>query len=305
MSVRRLSLLLAFFVALAPLACNARARPEFPPELTAFEAASAEPIFKGAPGQWDAFIRERGWIVIDDGVWKLYYTGYDSPTGIRRLGLATSPDGLAWTRHADRPLVDDQWIEDMTIVKDGPTWHMFAEGKDDQAHAFTSDDGLAWTRVGPLDIRTTDDKPIPPGPFGTPAVFKEGDTWYLFYERSDQGVWLATSKDRAVWRHVQDEPIMTPGPDDYDRDMIALNQVIKHKGRYYAYYHGCQNDPDKTKRRWSPALASSTDLIHWKKFPGNPLLPRADNRSSGIVVPYEGAFRFYTMHPAVWAYRNK
>lgn len=293
----------ALLACLLTTACNARS--SFPQELTSFTPLAEAPIFTGAPGQWDAHIRERGWIVIDDGVWKLYYTGYDAPDGVRRLGLATSPDGLKWTRHPDNPLVKDQWIEDMTIVKDGPLWRMFAEGKDDQAHAFTSPDGLAWTRVGPLDIRTTKNEPIPPGPFGTPAVIKKGDTWYLFYERSDKGVWLAASKTLDVWKHVQDAPVMVPGPSEYDRDMIALNQVIDHKGRYYAFYHGCKNDPDKAKRLWCPGVAASNDLIHWEKFAGNPIVPREANRSSGIVVPVDGGFRLYTMHPAVWAYAQK
>src|SRR4051812_23143343 len=82
--------------------------PLFPPELTRFAALQDKPVFTGEPGQWDAFIRERGWILREDGIWKLWYTGYDSPDGIRRLGYATSNDGLQWTRHAKNPLVADQ-----------------------------------------------------------------------------------------------------------------------------------------------------------------------------------------------------
>jgi len=277
----------------------------FPPELTSFAALAAKPVFTGAPGQWDAFIRERGWIVVENGIWKLYYTGYDSPDGIRRLGLATSPDGLAWTRHPNNPLVKDQWIEDMMIVKDGDLFYMFAEGKDDQAHLFTSRDGLAWTRVGQLDIRMTNGEPLSPGPFGTPTAFKEKDTWNLFYERNDKGVWLARSKSLDRWVNVQDEPVLVPGPDEYDRDLIDMNQVIKHKELYYAFYHGSKNHPDKSKRRWCTCLAASDDLIHWHKYPKNPLVPLAENKSSGIVVPVENGYRLYTMHPAVWAFGRK
>ena len=57
--------------ALAFTACNARPQPAFPPELTSFVALADKPVFTGEPGTWDAFIRERGWIVIEGGVWKL------------------------------------------------------------------------------------------------------------------------------------------------------------------------------------------------------------------------------------------
>ncbi len=295
-----------FLIAVCGLvSCSSQPPFSFPPELTSFTALSEKPVFEGAPGQWDALVRERGWIVVDKGVWNLYYTGYDAPEGIRRLGLATSPDGLTWTRHPDNPLVKDEWIEDMMIVKDGDKWHMFAEGKDDQAHAFTSADGLTWTRTGPLDIRLKNGDPLPPGPRGTPTVIAERGGWALLYERGDKGIWLARSPDLAVWTHVQDEPVMKPGPDAYDHDLIALNQVIKHKGRYYAYYHGSKDETDKANRKWCTCLAVSDDLLSWRKFPGNPLVPVAENRSSGIVVPFDGSFRLYTMHPKVWAYGAK
>ena len=59
----------------------------------------------------------------------------------------------------------------------------------------------------------------------------------------------------------------------YGRDMIALNQVIKHGGHYYAYYHGCATSgPDA--RKWSTAVAVSDDLIKWEKYPWEPAPPR-------------------------------
>jgi hypothetical protein len=186
----------------------------------------------------------------------------------------------------------------MVVKHDGKYW-MFAEGKDDLAHLLVSNDGLAWKRIGLLDIRKKDGTPIPPGPYGTPTAWYENGQWYLFYERMDKGIWLAVSRDMKVWTHVQDEPVLTPGPADCDRDLIALNQIIKHKGRYYAYYHGCAQTGPKA-RLWSTCIATSADLIHWEKFPGNPLQPVDENKSSGIVVHDGEKFRLYTMHPEVY-----
>ena len=89
-------------------------------------------------------------------------------------------------------------------------------GRNDVAHLLTSMDRVHWEEQGKLDIRTTLSKPLPPGPYGTPTVWIEGDTWYLFYERNDEGIWLATSKDRKVWTNVQDEPVIQMGPEPYD-----------------------------------------------------------------------------------------
>ena len=146
-------------------------------------------------------------------------------------------------------------------------------------------------------MRLASGEPIPPGPYGTPTVWVEDEVWYLFYERRDAGVWLASSTDLKVWTNIQDEPVLNKGPQAYDQYAVALNQVIKYNGRYYAYYHGSAHLP---WRDWNTNVATSTDLIHWTKYEHNPIV--SGNKSSGIVVHDGRAFRLYTMHPDVRLY---
>ena len=100
-----------------------------------------------------------------------------------------------------------------------------------------------------------------------------------------------------VWTNISDEPVLQPGPESYDQLMIALNQVIPYRGRYYAVFHG-SGTPQKP-RFWATGIAVSDDLLHWKKFSGNPLLPIPANRSSGQLVPVNNGFWLYTMHDRV------
>jgi sucrose-6-phosphate hydrolase SacC (GH32 family) len=69
---------------------------------------------------------------------------------------------------------------------------------------------------------------------------------------------------------------------------------VKHRGRYYAYYHG---SGPSTPRTWTTNVAVSDDLVHWTKYANNPLVP--GDRSSGVVVPDGESFRLYTMHNQV------
>jgi len=209
-----------------------------PPELVDFGPVSAAPLFAGGgPDAWDRDLRERGWIVRSGDGWHLWYTGSNLDRDPRRLlGHATSVDGLNWRRDSANPLVKDAWVEDVCVVRRGPCLEMFAEGEKDVAHRLTSRDGVHWSRRGPLDIRLASGAPIPDGPRGTPAVWLERGVWHLFYERMDRGVWLATSRDLVTFTNVCDEPVLACGPEPYDLHAVAFDQIVKHRGRYYAYY---------------------------------------------------------------------
>lgn len=275
---------------------NGHAGPEFPAELTIFTPNTTNPVFAGTgTDTWDQKIRERGYILRENGTYYLWYTGYrEGANQTRSLGYATSADGLTWTRYKKNPIHRTTWVEDMCVVKSNGIYYMFAEGQNDVAHLLTSTDRINWQEQGPLAIQYTNHQPLTTGPYGTPTVWKEKNSWYLFYERKDQAVWLATSKDLKTWTNVQDEPVLTKGPEDYDRYAVAMNQVIRYKGFYYAYYHA---SAFADWHEWSTNVAVSSDLIHWTKYARNPVV--SGNKSSGILVEDGTGYRLYTMHPSV------
>jgi hypothetical protein len=268
---------------------------DFPDELVHFVSYKHNPVFSGTDTTtWDRHIRERGWILKEDGEYHMWYTGYIYEDSEKHLGYATSPDGFVWTKYPSNPIYSSGWTEDMCIVKSNGVYYMFSEGKGDTSHLLSSTDRIHWTEQGNLDIRQMNGNPIKPGPFGTPGVWKEDSSWYLFYERNDLGIWLAVSKDLKIWTNVQDDPVIAMGPDAYDKYAVAMDQVIKYNGSYYGYYHASAY---KDWREWSTNVAVSKDLVHWKKFSGNPIL--RENKSSGIMIDDGRRYRLYTMHDKV------
>ena len=280
---------------------------EFPKELVEFRPYEHNPLFSGTGTEtWDKVIRERGFIIAEEDIFKMWYTGYTGKENDSKiLGYATSDDGISWTRHPGNPIFKEKWTEDMFVLKHEGKYYMYAEGVDDVAHLLTSDNGIKWEEQGDLTIRTVTGDSIH-GPYGTPSVFIENGKWYLFYERNDEGIWLATSDDHKIWKNVQDEPVLKKGPETYDAGAVAANQVIKWNGKYYIYYHG-SSSPDWNKPGnnavWSSNVAASSDLVNWVKYPGNPIVE--GDHSSPILVPDGDKFRLYTMHDKVWLYLPK
>jgi hypothetical protein len=294
---------LFFLLALGLSSCQRGIAPaalEFPKELVQFKAISEKPVFTGTGQEtWDKQIRERGFILKEGKQYHLWYTGYSPASPLKLLGYATSKDGLAWQRTSSQSIHPGQWVEDVCVLRWKGNYYMFAEGEGDIAHMLISKDRVHWEEQGNLDIRMRDGSPIKPGPYGTPTVFRAKGLWHLFYERDDRGIWLATSTDLKTWTNVQDEPIISMGPDAYDAFAVAMNQVIYYKGLYYGFYHA---SAFKDWHEWSTNIAVSADLIHWKKYDQNPILGL--NQSSGMVLKNGRGFRLYTMHRKVMVYES-
>jgi hypothetical protein len=122
---------------------------EFPADVVRWVPALNKPVFQGAGGKaWDRYIRERGWILIEEGTYHLWYTGFKKDRSpLMLLGHATSPDGLRWTRDKTNPLETSSWVEDMCVVHRGDMYFMFAEGNEDIAAASPAH-VARWRSVG-------------------------------------------------------------------------------------------------------------------------------------------------------------
>src|SRR5690606_14645973 len=91
----------------------------FPSAIVNFSRTPEASVFNGTEEDtWDKNLRERGYILFDEGLYKMWYTGYNESISPKKfLGLAISKDGINWERYSDKPLLPETWIEDMYVVK--------------------------------------------------------------------------------------------------------------------------------------------------------------------------------------------
>jgi len=262
-----------------------------------FKPSANNPILLPGPkGSWDENVRERGWVLYENGVYHLWYGGWQgeyihSEPRLVKLGYAYSSDGVNWTKYAGNPIYTETWVEDMTVLKDGNTYYMYAEDEnsDDGNGAtidlYTSTDKINWTRYGTV-LAPDDGKGWEKGDVGTPTVWKEGDSWFMLYEGLVDGiagqVGLATSSDGKNWMRSTFNPVLA-NPIHADLD-IAIDSIIKINGVYHAYGHY-----DTGGYRWVGGLFTSTNLTQWSMYSGNPIA----GNSPVIVDTGDNKYRLY------------
>lgn len=127
-----------------------------------------EPVLTaGADGAWDdGGVAWPSVVATDDG-FALYYAAGSTPrTPAGSIGLATSTDGVAWTKH-DGPILtpSTKWeggqLDRPRVQRTGAGYAMVYAGRTLSNRGLaTSSDGVAWTRHGDGPVITAADFPI-------------------------------------------------------------------------------------------------------------------------------------------------
>jgi predicted GH43/DUF377 family glycosyl hydrolase len=208
-------------------------------------------------GGWEAGGLSGGSVIADSGQYKLWYTGFDS-SGVGRIGYATSPDGISWTKHGGNPVLwpgggwDDADVMFPSVLKLGSTYHMWYEGNDGSTHRLghaTSSDGVTWTKAPAnpvLDIG-------PPGDWDWlsaygPNVIQYNNNFILWYSgQTLPEAWqtgYALSTDGTTW--TRQRMLIAEGPAGaFDSDSADYASVIADGSDFKVWYSG-HNGTDYT-----------------------------------------------------------
>jgi hypothetical protein len=83
------------------------------------------------------------------------------------------------------------------------------------------------------------------------------------------GIFAASSSDGVAWS-VRSAPVLTTGANGtWDSSAVYSPDVIWNGSTYLMYYTGTGNGPNQFRQ---VGLATSSDMIHWQKHQGNPII---------------------------------
>lgn len=167
--------------------------------------ADPEPVLPlGESGAWDDLGVDFPAVVrTDDGYLMIYGAANSADRETSSIGVATSPDGVAWTRDAANPVIEADHCGDadaryaalprLLQPADWPMVLLFDVGR--QIRVATSTNAREWTCASPEPILTADDVPGSQGIHTIAATMVDGSISVLVESLIGGGseLWLASA----------------------------------------------------------------------------------------------------------------
>ena len=283
------------------------------------------PVVSTAGGDWCRDFLSDSTVLELDGQLAMYVEG--SAGGVEQVGLFTARLGDAaaehWTPYPGNPIVhagpeifDRGSAFDPAVVRFGGRYLLYYSATKTDAHALAEalergtldpadvDDGgetigLAMSPDG-YNFTKWPSNPVMPG--RCPHLVEHRGTLYLYFVRIVHDwyrVFLATSADGFTFTEVTDNPVLSVGESaSWDALTVTTPKIFAEDGKFYMLYAGGRASLDDPT---GIGLAMSDDLVHWTKFPGNPIFtvgPAGTFDSASVASPIlrqcsDGYYLFY------------
>jgi predicted GH43/DUF377 family glycosyl hydrolase len=243
-----------------------------------WEVYSTNPVLTPTPGSWDAYMVLAPYVLRENGQYKMWYTGCATSAILDRIGYATSPDGINWTKPLSNPVLEpgtEPWesaaVTYPCIMLYSNGYKMWYGGYSANLSVTglgyaTSPDGITW-------VKHSGNPVLQQGASGQwdhvvfgPRVLFIDNNYYMYYTgetvayQSDK-IGLATSPDGLVWTKYPSNPVLKPTVGQWDGSRTNLGSVLLDSDTLKMYYCGM------------PAGGSNMQIGLATSFFSPPLLP--------------------------------
>jgi hypothetical protein len=180
----------------------------------------------GGPASWERDEVSPNFILFEAGIYRLWYHGggyfmggQGTRYGNARVGYATSPDGVTWTKYSGNPVLDigpagawdDEQVAEPRITKLATGYRLYYTGrsastKRQSLGMATSTDGIIWTKDSRNPILDSNRW----GNFWGGAFFYESGVWLLWHAGESGGshIDFKWSRDGIAWSDGAQNPVL-------------------------------------------------------------------------------------------------
>ena len=268
--------------------------------------------------------------------WMMWYSGRSDDAFTGSIGLATSRDGLSWTKaNEGRPVLahggpgsaDETKADHPAVVRFDGGFHLwYTAGPRDSQYGIcyaTSEDGYRWERqnagrpvLGLGKKGKFDDRVVL-----HPAVARDADgLLHLWYNgvgpRKEFHVGYATSRDGVEWeRRNGGDPVLSAGRVGGRNEIYVYNVMVMLEDGVFRMWYSAALDVDSSGRfaRHGSAIvyAESRDGVEWTRDDAVTLLSgdKGEQDAYACFAPYvvrreDGLWMYYSMGSAYQRYQT-
>jgi hypothetical protein len=211
-------------------------------------------ITPGNYGNWDTQNVQPCAILKENGVYKLYYTGFSDAYGTWSIGLATSVNGINWEKHPN-PILQtssswDYQLVASAIVKFNNSYYLYYTGRNMPYYSVgvaVSSDGINFIKYPGNPILTSTQQWEANGVVDGNVII-EGGLFKMAYGNSNgSGFGLATSSDGLNWTKANNNPFFTnqSTSNNWAAGKIAYPYWLKLPNELRIYYSGTATYSDE------------------------------------------------------------
>ena len=208
-----------------------------------------DPVLEtGSSNEWDSqFVIPNSVIATDSG-YVMYYSGSGGFLPRAMVGMATSPDGINWTKYDDPATTDPPYAESDPVLPYGEA------GEWDSGYAFEC------------------------------TVWRSATGWAMYYTGSpsnftDEQIGYATSADGIHWTKYAGNPILG-STESWASLWVMASSMVRIDSTYYLYYTGLTSDVSaQIGLATSPPTSIAED-------PGPPRVPSGFSISQNVPNPF-------------------
>jgi predicted GH43/DUF377 family glycosyl hydrolase len=259
---------------------------------------SAPVLSPGAVGSWDAGGVSFPTVIKDGSTYKMWYTGMNAADQ-RRVGYATSTDGINWTKYGTGAVLtvggaaawDSAHVSMPNVVKVGENnfkmWYSGENGSESGIGYATSTDGITWTKPVAAAVLPYLGYDWDATPYA-PKVIYDGKSYHMWYSGcnfsgSDCQIGYASSPDGTTWTRRQ---MVLPlgGVGAFDRISADYGCVLQVGSTLRMFYSGYDSASYAIGSATAPAPPVDTSYT-WHTFYGSSSISEA---AAAVAVDASG-----------------
>lgn len=221
--------------------------------LTWRRARSTPVMSPGEAGTWDSQRVISGPVIVEDGIYRMYYTGWSNYSEKWEIGLAISLDGVSWAKNP-QPVYSgtEDWefrVIASSVIRVGTKYYLYYSGQEEDSEQWRqcvaiSSDGMIWEAYSgnpilPVEYNWEFDNTF----YG--STIYDNSNYTMVYSAGNperQGFGLAYSVDALNWEKEETNPIVALHNVDTDLVQITRPFFIKTNNEYRIYYTGKDYD---------------------------------------------------------------